>query len=260
MINLFGRILNKVAKIPFPLLEERYCIACKKNVGWFLPYNRGRKISSFLNSLDLVGSDISNFSCPRCWSHDRERHLYLYLRESNFLERFRGAKILHFAPEAWFSKVISEHSPLLYIKADLNPSSDDVKKINMLSIQYSNEVFDFVIANHVLEHVDVEAKALAELYRVLKPGGYAILQTPYCSKLKHTFSDEGIDNDEARFQAYGQEDHVRLYGADIFERFSGAGFINRVKQHQEILDKFKSDRYGVNGNEPLFLFEKATRC
>ena len=91
---------------------------------------------------------------------------------------------------------------------------------------------------------------------MLKPGGFAILQTPFSSKLHHTWSDSGIDSDEARLQAYGQEDHVRLYGLDIFERFEQAGLKADVKSHREVLPDIDSVRFGVNESEPFFLFYK----
>ncbi len=254
LVKYFERLQAVCAQ--FPILSTRYCVACQSSIGWFLPYKRGQVTPPFLQALDLVGSDVDNFSCPRCWSHDRERHLFLYMRETGFLDKLHGATVLHFAPETWLSRVIAGQSPLRYVKADLYPSAADVEKVNMLAIQYPDEIFDVVIANHVLEHVLDERQALAELYRVLKPGGFAVLQTPYCAKLKHTFCDPGIDDDESRLQAYGQEDHVRLYGSDIFVRFEAAGFITRIRQHEDVLSKFDSIKYGLNKSEPFFLFEK----
>jgi len=93
--------------------------------------------------------------------------------------------------------------PARYIKCDLYPGTPEVERVDMLAIPYPDETFDLVIANHVLEHVTDDARALEEVRRVLKPGGYAILQTPFSPKLHSTWSDEGIDNDQARLQAYG---------------------------------------------------------
>jgi len=254
-MGIFVRFQNKLAQFSFG--SDRYCCICKNKVGRFLPYKGGWKnVSPFLRSLKLVGSDVDNFSCPICWSHDRERHQYLYLDKLGLINIFHQANVLHFAPETWISKIIANQLPRRYVKADLYPTASDIETIDMLAIQYPDATFDFVIANHVLEHVQDEQKALSELYRVLKPGGLAILQTPYCAKLHHTFCDAGIDDDESRLQAYGQEDHVRLYGADIFERFQSVGFVSRVQQHKDVLSDIDATLYGVNELEPLFLFEK----
>ena len=112
------------------------------------------------------------------------------------------------------------------------------------------------IANHVLEHVSDVPRALSEIRRVLKLGGVAILQTPYSGKLHHTWEDKGIDTPVARLQAYGQEDHVRLFGRDIFEQITAAGFESRVHRHSELLADVDSFTMGVNGDEPFFLFRK----
>jgi predicted SAM-dependent methyltransferase len=254
-MNLIKKIKFRLAK--FQLSKEYFCCICNYRIGQFLPYKGGlNALSSFLKVLDIVGSDIDNFSCPRCWSHDRERHLFLYLEKMELLSKFHMSHILHFAPERWIAKIIADKKPSQYIKADLYPAAPDIVKVDMLNIQYPSEFFDFVIANHVLEHVNDELQALKELYRVLKPGGFAILQTPYSAKLLHTFCDAGIDDDESRVQAYGQEDHVRLYGRDIFERFESVGFISRVKTHSQILAGIDAKKYGLNQSEPFFLYEK----
>ena len=109
----------------------------------------------------------------------------------------------------------------------------------------------------MLEHVDDDLLALSELRRVLKVGGYAILQTPFSNKLTRTFSDPGIDSNYARFQAYGQEDHVRLYGRDIIARIESAGLKSRVATHDEVLADIDPLKFGVNDKEPFLLFERA---
>lgn len=92
--------------------------------------------------------------------------------------------------------------------------------------------------------------------RVLRIGGLAILQTPYSSKLLSTFEDSGIDGDTLRLQLYGQEDHVRLYGLDIFDRFASVGLVADIKTHESVFDNLDADYYGVNVREPFFLYKK----
>lgn len=206
--------------------------------------------------MDTAGSDPDHFECPRCGSHDRERHLFLYLQSSGLLEEARGAAILHFAPEKHLTKLIQQTQPAQYVKADLFPGAPDVQRVDMLDMQFADNGFDLVIANHVLEHVSDADRALAEIRRVLKPGGYTILQTPYSRTLHHTWEDPGIDSQDARLQAYGQEDHVRLFGRDIFDRFAATGFESRVQQHAELLPGVDTRIAGVNPIEPFFLFRK----
>ena len=233
------------------------CVFCSRTVSGFLPYRSGRQdMPKLMLALDLIGSDVDLFNCPWCNCHDRERHLYLYMTSLDIFSFIKNKSVLHFAPETHLSKKIMLAVPALYVKCDLFPQAEDVIRIDMLNIGFESESFDLVIANHVLEHVPDEARALDEIYRVLRKGGHAILQTPYSGVLEKTWSDPGIASDEARLQAYGQEDHVRLFGKDIFEVFQAAGFVSCVNYHDALLPQYPAFRYGVNSREPFFLFKK----
>ena len=236
---------------------QRRCVVCGHGVWRFMPYRGGsRSAPALMRVLHMVGSDPDHFECPHCGAHDRERHLLMYMRAAGTLEWLRGKAVLHFAPERKLSRFILDAAPSRYVRADLFPTSRDIERVDMLAMQFDDGTFDCVIANHVLEHVDDDARALAEIHRVLKPGGMAILQTPYSRKLNHTWSDPGIDAPQARLQAYGQEDHVRLFGRDIFERVAAAGFESCVRQHAELLRDIDVATVGVNPVEPFFLFRK----
>lgn len=244
-----------LAKLPF--FRHHQCNFCHSNIYYFIPFNGGWKNQSkLIIILNVIGSDVDNFSCPVCGSHDRERHLRMYMDNLKITPKIKNASLLHFAPEKMLSRYILEQKPSLYIKADLFPSSDDVIKINMLNIPYEENYFDFVIANHVLEHVNDLPLALSELHRIIKIGGYAILQTPFSDKLHHTLEDEGINTDSMRLELYGQEDHVRLFGKDIFQLISQAGFIQHTVTHLDLFSEQDAQYWGVNILEPLFLFER----
>jgi predicted SAM-dependent methyltransferase len=256
---MYNKILNRLKRYNalFSFNKNKFCCLCENSVGDFLPYRGGLKNAPLpMIALDGIGSDIDHFSCPVCGCHDRERHLFLYLQSQKLIERMKESCILHFAPEQKLSEVIQRANPKIYIQADLMPSNANIQKMDIQNIPFDAEHFDFVIANHVLEHIDNDLNGLSELHRVLKKGGFAILQTPYSAKLEKTWCDLGIDDDFSRLQLYGQEDHVRLYGKDIFARFESAGFISRVIFHNEELPEISALKYGVNSKEPFFLFEK----
>jgi SAM-dependent methyltransferase len=204
----------------------------------------------------MVGSDIDNFECPRCSAHDRERHLLLYLQESGLLGHVPDFRILHFAPEGCLTQKLAALAPLEYVKCDLYPTNKDIQRVDIEAMPFSDGSFDMVIANHVLEHVDDDRMALQEIRRVLCLDGVAILQTPYSASLKKTWSDSGIVTGEARLQAYGQEDHVRLFGQDIFERFAASGLRPCLETHAGLLAKYDPAVFGVNEAEPFFLFRR----
>lgn len=209
-----------------------------------------------MRALDVVGSDLDWYLCPACGSNDRERHLDFYFCRLGLFDKIKGKDVIHFAPEPKLRELIAQAGPARHVLADLFPAAPGIEKIDMLRIPYPAGSFDCVIANHVLEHVADDLRALAELHRVLRSGGFAILQTPYSKVLGKTICDPGAVTPEARLQLYGQEDHVRLYGRDIFARIAAAGFIDRVAQHDDVLPEIDPVRCGVNRHEPLFLFER----
>ena len=235
----------------------RDCVMCGHKVWRFMPYRSGsRGTPPLMRALGVVGSDPDHFECPRCGAHDRERHLLLYIRATGLFDKLHGMRVLHFAPERRLWPKIAAATPAEYIRCDLFPAAPDVVKVDIESMPFADEAFDLVIANHVLEHVRDDGKAVREVARVLAPGGFAILQTPYSGKLQRTWQDDGIDTPQARLQAYGQEDHVRLFGRDIFERIAGAGFEPHVRRHEEVLGGVDPVAAGVNASEPFFLFRK----
>jgi SAM-dependent methyltransferase len=247
-----GKVVARIMPI-----TGRKCCLCGHNVGRFLPYKGGwAEAPPLMRALRMIGSDLNHFECPWCGGNDRERHLLFYLRSLGLLDKMRDSAVLQFAPELRLTAFIEQAGPARHVQADLYPVKTGIEKFDMLAIPSPDETFDFVIANHVLEHVADDLKALSELRRVLKPGGLAILQTPFSNVLEHTISDPGVCTAEARLQLYGQEDHLRLYGRDIFVRFASAGFSSRVVGHRETLPQIDSDRWGINPDEPLFLFER----
>lgn len=251
-------MIRKLINLPaaYGLPRRHYCVMCEQKVRRFVPF-RGGKPPALMRALDIVGSDVKNFECPRCGAHDRERHLLMYLEKSGLLADMHGKSVLHFAPELRLARRIVDVEPARYVPCDLYPNSPNVLRVDMLQMQFDAQSFDLVIASHVLEHVGDDLRALNEIHRVLKPGGYAILQTPYSARLHHTWQDPGIDTDEARLQAYGQADHVRLFGRDIFDRIAGVGFDSRVQQHSTLLNDVDPIQAGINVAEPFFLFCKA---
>ena len=170
------------------------------------------------------------------------------------MERIRGGSILYMAPEFRLREFIQSFNFSLYVRGDLHPSDESVQIIDLQNIPFADETFDMVICNHMLEHVESASAALRELHRVLKPGGRAICQTPYASRLTATLEDPLLQSPEDRLFFYGQEDHVRLFGSDIGRIFQDAGFVGQLVPHEEILPDVDPEVLGVNEKEPFFDF------
>ncbi len=138
----------------------------------------GRSYTSFLPSSH---PPIPNSCCPNCFSFARTRLPWLYLNKNTDLLT-RPIKVLHFAPEIVIYKQFKNKSAVNYTPCDYFSEGydypEDCVNIDITNIPFENESFDLILCAHVLEHVPDDGKAMSELYRVLKPGGAAILQVP----------------------------------------------------------------------------------
>ena len=193
----------------------------------FLPYGYGQQRPNVLS--------------PSTLSLERHRLLYLYLqKETTFFEK--ELKVLHMAPEQCFLSIFKKMKNLDYTTADLYSPIVDVKA-DILDLPFEDKRFDFVLCNHVLEHIEDDAKAMSELFRVLKPGGIGIFQIPQDLSLEQTYEDSSITSPEERAAHFGQYDHVRIYGKDYFDRLRKVGFkVNEIdysaKLSPDLVEKY----------------------
>ena len=164
-----------------------------------------------------------NALCADSQSLERHRLLWLFLKEkTNFFTA--PLKVLHIAPEVCFIKKFEKLPNLTeYITADLESPLAKVK-MDIHKMPFEDNYFDVAFCNHVLEHVEDDLKAMQEIYRVLKPNGWAIIQSPVNMALEKTYEDKSITSPKEREKAFGQSDHLRMYGRDYPERLRKAGF------------------------------------
>lgn len=163
-----------------------------------------------------------NVLSPSTLSLERHRLLWLYLKqETDFFQK--KLEVLHFAPEQAFYKRFRKLKNLKYTTTDLNSPLADVKA-DICNLPFKENSFDFILCNHVLEHIPDDTKAMQELYRILRPGGTAILQIPQELDREQTFQDDSITNPSERARIFGQYDHVRVYGRDYFDKLRSIGF------------------------------------
>jgi SAM-dependent methyltransferase len=178
------------------------------------------------------------------------------MSRTGLLDDIPGQRILHIAPEARLEPRIAALKPAEYIRGDLFPKVPEHRKINIEALDFPDGYFDLIICNHVLEHVDHPETALAEFSRCLSPQGRLIAQTPYSPIMKNTLETTKPVSTAFKVRYYGQDDHVRLFGADIVDYFRAAGLHGELYPHESLLRDIDPDRYGVNGKEPFFLFAK----
>ncbi len=207
--------------------------------------------SSVIVQNKIIPMGIRRAKCASCFSSDKERLLYLYLKNKlHVFENAENLKILHFAPEPNLTRRMLGANFNEYVCGDLFPENypKHVVKIDVLNIPYPRNYFDVIICSHVLEHVPQDIEAMKEIYRVVKPKGHSILQVPLSSKLAKTYEDFSIVDSQRRLKAFGQSDHVRIYGQDYVDRLETAGFsVERINISKEYV------HFGVNKNEDIFI-------
>lgn len=182
-----------------------------------------------------------NALCRWCLSLERHRGLWLYIHEKTNLLK-DPLKVLHFAPEHQFQELLKNSPNVDYISADLDMPTA-MLQMDITDITFEDNTFDVILCNHVLEHVPDDTKAMSELYRVLKPGGWAILQTPMSSAAE-TVEDLTL-TPEQRIEAFGQDDHVRTYGMDKKDRLESVGFKVELDQYLNELPDAIIHHYGI---------------
>ncbi len=238
-LQLFSHWGLKVVAV-FYKGKDVECPICEAEFRKFLPYGRNSR---------------PNALCPSCLSLERHRLIWLYLkRKTDFFTQ--PHKMLHIAPELCFMPRFEDIKFLDYITGDIESPLAKVK-MDIHEIPFEDNTFDIVFCNHVLEHVDNDILAMSEIRRVLKPGGWAILQVPFFFPLKDkTFEDFSITSPKEREKVFGQDDHVRMYGKDYPDRIRKAGFKVLEDEFVHTLRRQEIHRYALPENEVIYRCEK----
>ena len=199
-------------------------------------------------------SPRENVLSPSTLSLERHRLLWLFLKtETDFFTS--PLKVLHFAPEQAFYERFRKLENLEYTTTDLNSPLADVKA-DICNLPFSEDTFDVILCNHVLEHIPNDTKAMEELYRVLKPGGWGIFQIPQDLTRTQTFEDDSITDKTERAKIFGQYDHVRIYGKDYFNKLRSIGFQVAEVAYTQQLSPEDIDRYRLAKGEIIPLVRK----
>lgn len=193
-----------------------------------------------------------NALCPGCGSLERHRLLLAALEALWADGRLSfGGRMLHVAPEAVMANRF-RHS-FDYVSIDLDGSLA-MMAMDLTDLTFPDESFDAIICNHVLEHVPDDCKALSEIHRVMKPGGWGSIQVPMDGAT--TREDLTVTDPRERLRLFGQEDHVRQYGYDFLGRLSQAGFdILRIGK-ADLLDAHGIGRLSVDCEDEVILVRR----
>lgn len=184
--------------------------------------------------------------CPICGSISRTRRLYKLLNDE-FL--FPNIKILDFSPSRSLYRKLSDLKDVVYFSSDYENEFLADYRFDITKIDAPDNEFDLITCYHILEHIPEDQKAMSELFRVLKKGGVALIQTPF--KDGEIYENENIVSPEERLKHFGQDDHVRIYSVSGLEnRLKKAGFMTEIRS-------FKGDEYfGFKDHETLIICRK----
>ncbi len=238
-----------------------YCPICEHEYRSFFDGGTDTEANS---RYQIIGSGRrQKVICPGCASTDRERLVLLSIKDST-TKLWPANQVLHIAPEPALGAKIKQwqkqsgknyvagakyHEGFYYDKS--------MQLFDILKLPFEKESFDFVICNHVLEHIPDDRKAMREIFRVMSPKGKAILQVPWSPLLEETFEDDTITTEAEREKYFGQFDHVRIYGKDYPKILAEVGFQIEIYEANNLVAR-QADliRFGLNPNEKLFIATK----
>ncbi len=183
--------------------------------------------------------------CPFCGSRSRTRRLSDFLEKQDLLH----GRVLHFSPSRSLYRKLKKNENITYISTDYEDEFIADFQYDITNIPLENDSFDLIICYHILEHIEDDKKAMEELQRVLKPNGKCVIQTPF--KEGNIYEDFSKRSPIERLEAFGQEDHVRIYSIEgLKNRLIKNGFRNI-----EIKTFPHEHRYGLM-NETTLIAQK----
>lgn len=256
MKKLYKFLLNKLPRpilirlsYPFkkvaPLLykgDNVECPVCERSFRKFLSYGA-----------DIVHRD--NVLCPHDLTLERHRLMWIYLKDHSDFFTKENLTVLHMAPEQCFHKLFKNQKNLDYLTADIVSPIADIH-FDLHDIPLKDNRFEVIFCNHVMEHVDDPIRCMNELHRVMKPGGWGIMQVPQDWDRDKTYEDPSIVTPEDREKHYWQYDHLRLFGKDYPDYLRKAGFEVEEFDREKYIGKEKMKRYRLDENEVLYILRK----
>jgi SAM-dependent methyltransferase len=214
----------------------------------------GRRFRSFLPYGRVKAVRRKNALSPDSLSLERHRMMLIYLeRETNFFDQ--KLDVLHVAPEFCFVEKFRDLPNLEYVTGDLgSPWAEH--ELDVTRLPFDDATFDVVFCNHVFEHVDDDRQAMREVLRVMRPGGWSILQVPQDLRMATTDEDPTVTDPRERQRRFQQKDHLRLYGRDYPERLREVGFEVEERWLGRELEAAVVQRYALLADEPLYIGRK----
>ena len=185
--------------------------------------------------------------CPNCGSLKRNRRLWSLL-ETEFL--VPNSVVLDFSPSRCLYRKMKKKKNINYQSTDLSGDFIADYRFDITNLEIADNTFDLIICYHILEHIDNDILAIKELFRVMKPGAKALIQTPF--KDGEIYEDNNIITKEDRIKHFGQDDHVRIYSVSgLKKRIEICNFLVEIKENFSSENKHYLDK-----NEKILVITK----
>jgi SAM-dependent methyltransferase len=209
--------------------NNHQCTICEKTFRKFLTNQRGEEL------------------CPSCGSMPRDRRLFSEFKKEK--SETGVVKLLDFSPSRSLYRKLSKDKSIRYYPTDLSTDFISEYQYDITKIPVVDGFFDFIFCFHILEHIDDDKAAIQELFRTLKKGGKAFVQTPFIEG--NIYENPAVKTDDDRLKHFGQADHVRIYSVNgLAERLKNEGFEVEIKIFEE--DTF----FGLRKDETILLLSK----
>jgi SAM-dependent methyltransferase len=179
--------------------------------------------------------------------------LSLHLADT-YVANDKPVDVLFFAPDWAMKNWLKRRRQFHCATTDLSAPGVDFHS-DITHLPSADHSYDLILCSHVLEHVPEDSKAISEIYRVLRPGGRAMIQVPWNSASDSTDEDPSVTDVKERERRFGQFDHVRLYGRDLVDRLGRPGFNVEVLNLMSGLDPSEARKLGLWDDE-IFVCKK----
>ncbi|WP_276481155.1 class I SAM-dependent methyltransferase [Paraflavitalea pollutisoli] len=255
--SLYRNTRLQLTNLRYRILYRKYsgsgftCNFCGASYSQFVPEYPSNDIAPVIYGQKVIAGFGEHVYCPRCLSKNRDRLVKVVL--DHYLDS-NHKRVLHFSPEKQLFANLSRRSMVTTV--DIEPGfyksiDKSITFADATQLQFADNSFDIIIANHILEHIPDDRKAMREIYRVLQQQGVAILQAPWSQSLPATIEEPTIADPIQQARLFGQRDHVRIYTLDDYvERLTAAGFAVRVISAVELTTY---SHHAIQAGEPVVL-------
>jgi len=243
-----GPILPMANKVRLFFLRIKYkgnnviCSCCKSTFREFAPFGDSRR---------------KNAWCPNCESLERHRLLWMFCEKKTSLYT-KPLKVLHIAPETVFFYRLRKENNIDYHPVDIYPHlyPRGTTYLDILNHKLPDNSFDVIICNHVFQYIEDDKTAMKNIYNLMKPGGWGIMQVPIDTTKTTTYEDSSITDPLEREKAFGLKEHVRYYSYDYADKLRDAGFTVKVDDYSSEFTDKEIHKYGFWKGDAVYFCSK----